>query len=118
MDASPIVVLAFLVSLGNSGYFFYLGRDLQISKRIFASLHGLLAVAILPSVYLVQLNVLMLEPDHHALIIYLLSIISICSIVYSMIVLRGNWRIHLLHVATVIVLQISFALGLLMVLGT
>jgi hypothetical protein len=118
LDVSPILALAFLVALANSGYFFYLGRDLRIARRILASLHGLLAVAILPLAYIVaQFNVFH-EPENRARIVYILFIVSLFSIIYSIVVLRDNWRVHLLHLATVTVLIFSFTIGLLLVLGT
>ena len=87
-------------------------------RRIAASLHGVFAAAVLPSVALLGVTNSLLEPDYLVGIISLLCLFSICSIIYSLVVVRGNWRVHLWHIATAIVLQVSFAIGLLMVLGT
>jgi hypothetical protein len=118
VDASPTFFLAYVAAVLSSGYFFYLGRNLPMPRRIAASLHGVLAAAILPSVGMLGYSNLAIESDYLVGVISFLCFFSGCSIIYSLVVIRGNWRVHLWHIATVIVLQVSFVMGLLLVLGT
>ncbi len=107
-NASPVLVIVYVVALGSSAYFFYLGRELSIPKRILVSLHGFLAVAILPSSSLFAISL-----GASFLIVCTLSILSVSSIIYSIATLRGNWKVHLLHIVTVFVLWISMVIFLL-----
>lgn len=106
--ASPVLVVVYVIAIGSSAYFFYLGRELSVPKRILVSLHGFLAVAILPSLSLFAVGL-----GAGFLIVGVLSILSVSSIIYSIVTLRGNWKVHLLHIVTVYVLWISMAIFLL-----
>ncbi len=93
-------------------FHFILGKDLILSRRLFASIHGLAAVAMLP---LAQ-SVAALYPGSSATFgivgLFVIGGISSSSIFFSMAELKIQWRYHVLHIPTVIVISVVFIMSL------
>lgn len=118
MNASLSFYLFYFAAVASSGYFFYLGRRLPLLRRIMASLHGLIAAISLPLIIFLYFRDPQADPDPLVALMLLLAALSIGSMIYSMFALRGDWRVHLLHVATLVVLMVSLVMGALLLLGT
>lgn len=118
MNLNLFIPTAFVIALASSGWFFILGRNLSLSRRAASAAHGILAVVVLPLVWVIQLKSLVPEPDIVASLVFLLCGLSISSIIYSVAAIRGNGWAHLLHLATLSVVWANIALGLMLVYGT
>lgn len=113
-----VLSTAFLIALASTGYFFFLGRNLGLARRVASAAHGALAVVVLPLVWVIQVKSLIPEPDIVAGLIVLLCGLSIGSIIYSVTVIRENGWVHLLHLATLSVNWANVSFGLLLTYGT
>ena len=117
MTVSLSFYLFYLAAIAGSGYFFYLGRKLSPLRRIMAAAHGLLAALIIPLVVLLGPPPPQSNPGSFLALPTLLAALSFGSIVYSMFALRGNWRVHLVHPATLVVLMASLTMAAFSLIG-
>ena len=117
MELSPLGWLAFLLPLASSVIFFALGKDLPVARRIFASAHGVFAVAILPA----TIYSTALFPDiseiSGMIVMFLVGGIAGTSIFYSIASVRARWFYYLLHVPTLAVIAGGFVLSLFLLSG-
>lgn len=119
MDVSLSLLgwLAIVLPLLSSIAFFVLGKDLALARRLFASVHGLAAVAILPVIIVIMAGIPELSEIGGTVIMLLLGGAAGTSIFYSLAVVRTRWFFHLLHVPTVAVIAASFVFALFLLSG-
>ena len=117
MTASPLLYVFYLAAIASSGYFFHLGRRLSLLRRSMAALHGLTAVTVLliPVAYT---WIRQSDPNPFLALMGFFAVSSVGSIIYSMVALRVDWRVHLLHLPTLFVLKVNLVVGALLLLGT
>ena len=118
MNVSQSFYLFYFAAIAGSGYFFYLGRRLSLLRRIMAALHGLSAALIIPLLAVSGPPSPQSNHDPIFALVGLLAALSVGSIVYSMVALRHDWRIHLLHPATLVVLMVSLIMAAFFLQGT
>ena len=118
MNASPSFYLFYFAAIASSGYFFYLGRRLSLPRRVVAASHGLIATVSLPLVIALRVWNPRSDPELLVAFMFLLATLSIASIIYSIVAVRDDWRAHVLHLPTLIVLIVSLTVAAFALLGT
>lgn len=117
MELSPLGWLAVCFPLASSIIFFVLGKELPVSRRIFASMHGVAALAILP----VTIVFVAMFPDigetGGTVLMLVVGGIAGTSIFYSISVVRTQWYVHLLHVPTLAVIAGGFVFARFLLYG-
>lgn len=117
VELSLLGWLAIVLPLSSTIVFFVLGKDLALARRLFASVHGLGAVAILPLIVIITARMPDISETGGTIIMLLLGGVAGTSIFYSLAVVRTRWFFHLLHVPTVAVIAASFVFALFLLSG-
>lgn len=117
MELSPLGWLAVIVPLTSTIVFFLLGKELPLVRRLFAAIHGVAALAILPVAFLVEAFL----PDASDIVglaaLLLVGGIAATSVFYSIASVRAQWFYHLLHVPTLAVIAGGFVLAMFLLGG-
>lgn len=108
VELSPLGWLAVSFPLASSIVFFVLGKDLSLAKRLFASVHGIAALAILPLTLLIAATFADFGETGGTIIMLIVGGIAGTSIFYAITAVRPQWYFHLLHVPTLAVIAGSF----------
>ena len=108
MELSALGWLAVIVPLASTTAFFVLGKDLAFAERIFASVHGIIAVAILPFTFFVAAAFPDISETGGTIVLLLAGGIACTSVFYSITAVNTRWFYHLLHVPTLAVIVGSF----------
>lgn len=117
MDLSPLGWLAVLVPLASSVTFFVLTEHLPLASRVFASAHGIVAIAILPLLFATTAFFPDLGESGGTVILLLVGGVAATSIVFAIARARVRWFYHLLHAPTVAVIAGGFVFALFLLEG-
>lgn len=117
MEISSLGWLAIIVALANTVVFFVLGKELPLARRVFASIHGIAALAILPSVLAVAAVFPQITEAGGTLVSLLVGGVAGVSIFYAIAAVRCRWFYHLLHVPTMAVIAGGFVLTAFLLAG-
>lgn len=110
VELSAVGWLTVVVPLASTIVFLVLGKDLSLWRRIFASVHGIAAVSILPLTFVVVKAFPDITEIAGTIFMLLIGGIAGTSIFYAIAVVRTRWFYHLLHVPTIAVIAGGFVL--------
>lgn len=117
VDISPLGWLAVIFPAASSIVFFILGADLPVSRRIFASIHGVAALAILPLTFFAMAAFPGISETSGTVLMLVVGGIAGTSIFYAISVVRTQWYVHLLHVPTLAVIAGGFVFARFLLYG-
>lgn len=117
VDLSPLGWLAVSIPLASSIAFFILGKGLPVSRRIFASIHGVAALAILPLSIFAMATFQDIGETSGTVLMLVVGGIAGTSIFYAISVVRTQWYVHLLHVPTLAVIAGGFVFARFLLYG-
>lgn len=100
--------LALIVPLATSVVFFLLGKDLPAARRVFASVHGVVAIAILPVTMFAVAMLPNIGETGGTIIMLAVGAIAGTSVFYAIASVKTRWYFHLLHVPTFAVIAGGF----------
>ena len=117
MDLSPLGWLAVVFPVASSMVFFVLGQGLPVSRRIFASIHGVVALAVLPLTFFAMASFPDFGETSGTVLMLVVGGIAGTSIFYAISVVRTQWYVHLLHVPTLAVIAGGFVFARFLLYG-
>lgn len=117
VDLSPLGWLAVSLPVASSVAFFILGKGLPLSRRIFASIHGVAALAILPLCFFAMATFPGFSENSGIVLMLVVGGIAATSIFYAISVVRTQWYVHLLHVPTLAVIAGGFVFARFLLYG-
>lgn len=117
MEISPLGWAAIAVPLASSAIFFALGKGLPLARRIFAAVHGVAAVAVLPVAIFVAAAYPDIGETGGTGVLVLIGGVASTSVFYAIAAVRSRWYYHLLHIPTFAVIAGGFILGMFLFSG-
>lgn len=117
VELSPLGWLAVIVPLASTIVFFGLGKELPTARRIFAAIHGVTAVALLPIAFLVAAIFPNISENGGLVVMVLVGGIAATSVFYSIAAVKTRWFYHLLHIPTLAVIAGGFVLAMFLLAG-
>jgi len=117
VELSPLGWLAVIVPLSSTIVFFLLGKELPLARRLFAAIHGVAALAILPTAFFVAAFLPNAGEIVSLAVLLLVGGIAATSVFYSIASVRTQWFYHLLHIPTLAVIAGGFVLSMFLLAG-
>lgn len=117
MELSPLGWLAVIVPLSSTIAFFLLGKELPLARRLFAAIHGVAALSILPVAFLVAAFLPNASEIFSQAVLLLVGGVAATSVFYSIASVRTHWFYHLLHIPTLAVIAGGFVFAMFLLGG-
>lgn len=117
VELSPLGWLAVSLPVATSIVFFVLGKNMPLSQRIFAAIHGIAALAILPLIFFAMATFPDISETSGTVLMLVVGGIAGTSIFYAISVIRTQWYVHLLHVPTLAVIAGGFVFARFLLYG-